>query len=124
MTEDEFDSLTPRRPFRREDFMKAEADAGRFTTLALALWGRTPADLESRLEAPHPEIPPGCTLADLRKLQLYLQKLSTVVANPRNSWLNPLTLSSLGMIAGPQAMTTLEARSELVRRAIEYLEKQ
>ena len=65
--------------------MQAEADAGRFTTLGLALWGRTPADLQRQLEAPYPEIPSGCELADLRRLQHYLHRLSTAVGNPRNA---------------------------------------
>jgi hypothetical protein len=40
MTEEEFDSLMPNRPFQRDDLRQAEADAGRFTTLGLALWGQ------------------------------------------------------------------------------------
>lgn len=124
MNEDEFDSLIPNRPFLREDLAQFEADAGRFTTLGLALWGRTPADLQRRLDAPYPDIPPGCTLMDLRKLERYLERLSIAAAKQRNAWLGPLALSSLTLIAGRQRTTALEARSEIVRRAIEYLEKQ
>jgi hypothetical protein len=124
MTEAEFDSSMPSRPFRYEDLRQAEADACRFTTLALALWGRTPADLANRLDAP-PQIPTGCTLADLRRLQHYLQRLSAEASKPHNAWLTPLTLSSLGMIAGsPQVSEGLEARLEALRRAIEYLENE
>jgi hypothetical protein len=61
MTEEEFDSLMPNWPFQHDDLRQAEADAGRFTTLGLALWGRSPADLERQLDARDPEIPPGCT---------------------------------------------------------------
>ena len=125
MTEEEFDSLMTNRPFRYEDLRQAEADAGRFTTLALALWGRSPADLASRLDAPRPQIPSECTLADLRRLQQYLQRLSAEASKPHNAWLTPLTLSSLGMIAGsPQLSEGLQARLELLHRAIEYLENE
>ncbi len=125
MTEEEFDSLMANRPFRFEDLKQVEADAGRFTTLGLILWGRTPADLASRLEAPRPQIPPGCTVADLRRLQNYLQRLSAEASKPQNAWITPLRLSSLSMIAGsPQISEGLAARLELLRRAIEYLESQ
>ena len=124
MTGEEFDSLMPNRPFRSEDLRQAEADAGRFTTLALALWGRTRADLASRLDAP-PQIPPGCTLADLRRIQQYIQRLSAEAGKPHNAWLAPLTLSALGMIAGsPQVSEGLQARLEVLRRAMEYLENE
>lgn len=125
MTEEEFDSFMPNRPFRPDDLRQAEADAGRYTTLGLALWGRTPADLERQLDAPYPEIPSGCTLADLVRLRRYLQnfqRLSAETYKPQNTWLGPLTLSSLGMLAGSRALTGLEARLEVVRRAIEYLD--
>lgn len=113
MTEEEFESSTPNRPFRREDLTLLEADAGRFTMLGLALWGRTPAELERRLDAPHPEIPPGCTLADLLRLQRYLQRLSAAGSKPQNAWLSPLALSSVGMLAGGRGFTGLEARLEV-----------
>jgi hypothetical protein len=46
-------------------------------------------------------------------------------SRPQNTWLNPLTLSSLGMIAGsPQVSEGVEAGLELLRRAIEYLENE
>lgn len=123
MNEEEFDSSITARLFRREDFTRAEAEAGRFTTLGLALWGSTPGHLQRQLEAPYPEIPLGCQLSDLRRLQLYLQRLSTAVRNPRNTWLGPLALSSMQILAGAQRLSGLEARSEIVRRAIEFLEK-
>lgn len=127
MTEEESDSFFLNRPFRREDFTRAEADVGRFTMLGLALWGRTPADLERQLDAPRPEIPPGRALADLLRLQRYLQnlqRLSAAARKPQNAWLHPLTLSSLGMLAGSRGFTGLEARLEVVRRAIDALENE
>jgi hypothetical protein len=122
LTEEEFESFVPNRPFRYDDLSQAEADAGRLTMLGLALWGRTAADLERQLDAPHPEIPPGCTLPDLLRLQRCLRRLSAAAIKPANAWLGRLRLSSLSMLAGPQALTGLDARLEVVRRAIAYLE--
>jgi hypothetical protein len=121
MTEEEFDAFIPNRPFRHADLKQVEADAGRLTALGLALWGRTPADLKRQLDAPHPEIPAGCTLPDLLRLQRYLQRLSAVAAKPQSAWFSPL-LSSLCMLDGPRALTGLEARFEVVLRASKYLE--
>ena len=119
MTEDEFDSLIPGRPLRPEDIVENAADAGRLTMLGLALWGRTLADLARRFEAPYPEIPPGCTLADLRSLERHLQRLSIAAGKPESAWLGPLLHFSWNMTA-----EAMEARLEILRRAIEYLEGQ
>ncbi len=89
----------------------------------MALWGRTPDDLARQLAVACPEIPAGCTIADLQRLQSYIQKLAAAASKPQNSWMNPLTLSSLGMIAGSQASAGLEDRLEVLRRAIDHLEK-
>ena len=123
MSEDEFDSFAHFRPFRSEDAMHLEAGAGRCTTLGVALWGRTSDDLQRQLNAPHPEIPSDCDLADLRKLQSIAHSLATALANPWNTWLSPLVPSSPNIFVGNQRFTAWEARCEVVRRAIEYLEK-
>jgi hypothetical protein len=65
----------------------------------------------------------GCTLGDLQRLQHYLDRLSKATGNLQDAWLSPLALSSLTMLAGPSRLSGLEARSEIVRRAIEYLER-
>ena len=119
----ELDSSMSWQPFRSEDVMRFEAEAGRLTSLGVALWGRTSDDLQRQLDASHPEIPSVCSLADLRKLQQYVQKISTALANPRNTWLSSLALSSNNIFVGTQRFTAWEARYEIVRRAIEYLEK-
>jgi hypothetical protein len=124
MTEEEFDSWLPGRPFQRQDLTQAEADASRFTMLGVALWGKTRADLERRLDAPRPEIPHGCTLEELRRMQDYLRRLSAAASKTQNAWLTPLTLCSAGLLAGSPKFTELEGRLEVVRRAIEYLENQ
>lgn len=120
MNEEEFDSLLSGRPFRREDWKKAEADAASLTTLALVLWGRTPDDLARQLAAPYPQIPPGCTIADLRRLQNYLYKLAAAASERQKAWLR---FSSVAWIADSQDSAGLHDRLELVRRAIEHLEK-
>ena len=65
MTEEEFDAFMPNRPFRHDDLKQVEADAGRLTTLGLALWGITPADLERQLDASHPKIPAGLQIGGI-----------------------------------------------------------
>ena len=67
------------RRFRREDVMQFEAEAVRLTILGMALCGRTSADLQRQLNAPYPEIPSGCYLTDLRKLQRTVQKIPTAL---------------------------------------------
>lgn len=122
MTEEEFDASMPLRPFRSEDTMHLEADAARCTTLGLALWGRTSDDLQRQLNAPAPEIPSGCDLADLRKLHRTAESIATALANPRNAWLSSPPPSP-DIFAGAKRFTAWEARCEVARRAIEYLEK-
>jgi hypothetical protein len=128
MNEQEFDALF-RRPFEREDFQRVEAGLGRCGTLAAALFGRTPADLRRQLLASHLEIPSGFTLADFRDLERHVRTVSGLVlsgsSNPRLAWLSPwLTpFASATITANGQRYTVWEARCEIVRRAIEYLER-
>jgi hypothetical protein len=123
MDEQEFDSLMPSRPFRREDALRADLQLRRGITLALALWGRTPDDLRRQLLAPVPEIPSGFDLADLQELQRNAQNISAGMSDPRNAWLSRLAFSSHTIFVGAQRFTAWEARCEIVRRAVEYLEK-
>ena len=98
MNEEEFDSLMEWRPFGTEDAMRADARARRCTALGIALFGETAGDMHRQLLAPYPAIPSGFDLADFRELQK-----STVVV-------------------GTQHLTVWQARGEIIRRAIEYLE--
>lgn len=123
MTEEEFDSLMPLRPFRREDVTRFDTEAGRFTTMGVALWGKTADDLQRQLDAACPEIPPECDLANLRNLQQYVQKILAALGDPRNDWLSSLALPSWNLFIGTQRVTAWEARDEVVRRAIDYLER-
>ena len=122
MDEQEFDSLMQSRPFGRDDAMRADLQLRRGVTLAIALWGRTPDDLQRQLLAPSPEIPSGFDLTDLRELQRSAEKISAGMSDPRYAWLSRLAFSSQTIFVGARRFTTWEARCEIVRRAIEYLE--
>jgi hypothetical protein len=91
-------------------------------TLAAMLWGRTSSDLQRQLLAPHPVIPSGFELDDFRELQRRIEEISGSL-----SALGQLQLSRLGsfsqtVLVGARTFTAWEARCEIVRRAIEYLE--
>ena len=102
MDEQEFDSL-----------------AERSRMLTVGLWGRTPDDLQRQLLAPYPEIPSGFELDDLRELLRSVERISVPLIDPRYAvqW-----FSSQTILVGTQSFTVWEARCEIVRRAIEYLE--
>ena len=94
-----------------------EAQWRRGATLAVELWGRTPADLQRQLLARYPAIPGNVNLADLRRLHQTAQKLA---AAPQLAF---LCRSSRTVTVGTQSFTEWEARCEIARRAIDYLEK-
>lgn len=100
--------------------MRAEARARRCTALGVALWGRNSADLQRQLLARHPEIPSGFELDDY--WHLLGSTLSRGLVHPRRAWLRPFAHSSATISVGAQQFTEWEARCEIVRRAIEYLQ--
>jgi hypothetical protein len=113
MDEAEFDSSADWKPFESEDAAKSEAQAARCTSLAAALWGKTSVHLQRQLHSPYPVIPPGFELTDLRKLEQWAESMiSNCFGNPRFSWL-----------PRAQGLSEWQARLEIVRRAIEYLER-
>ena len=128
MDEHEFDALFLR-PFGREDFQRAEAGVGRCGALAAALFGRTPEELRRQLVAPQTDVPSGFALGDFRNLERHVQTISGLVlsgsSDPRLAWLSPwLTqFASATVTVDGQRYTAWEARCEIVRRAIEYLER-
>jgi hypothetical protein len=127
VNEQDFDDLTRFRPFGTEDAMRLDAQARRGTALGMALWGKTPDDLQRQLLAPSPEIPAGYDLADFQELQKSLLKISGLLRDPRQRFLASVpaaqALYSVIIVVGTRRLTALEARCEIVRRAIEYLEK-
>ena len=81
--------------------------------LGTPLWGRTAEDVERQLLGRYPEIPAGCDLDDLRKLEQTMLAISRVLSNPKFRRWQP----SIG------SATLWDACCEVVRRAIEYLER-
>jgi hypothetical protein len=123
MKEEDFDSLMKGRPFGTADVMRAEAQLRRIFTLGAALWGRTSDDLQRQQQAPHPEIPPGTGLPDLRELLRSVEVMSAVFQDEKNVLASiSIALSSPTISIGNQRFTVWEARCEIVRRAIKYLE--
>jgi hypothetical protein len=125
MEEEEFDSLMRSRPFGSKDAMMADALLRRRMTLGIALWGSTLDDLRRQLLAPSPEIPPGFQLADFMELERSAHEILGGLSDPRFASLSQshLAFSSHTIVVGIQRFTAWEARCEIVRRAIEYLEK-
>lgn len=123
MDEQELDALFSSRPFGTQDAKREDARWGRCGTLAALLFGRTPDDLRRQLLSPHPEIPAGYDLADFHALQRHLQLVTGALNNPRNTWLSSLRTAAFGtIVVHTQRLSVWEARLEIVRRAIDYLE--
>ena len=123
MKEEDFDALMKGQPFGTEDALRADAQLRRIFALGAALWGRTPDDLQRQLLAAHPEMPPGVCLADLWEL---LRSVEAMLAafHDEKSMLGSISiaLSSPTIAIGTQQFTAWEARCEIIRRAIQYLE--
>lgn len=120
MNEQEFDLLY-QRPFGVEDAMRADARLRRCASLGMALWGRTAEDLKRQLLAPHPEIPQGFNLEDFGELQRSAQLTSVGLSSSPYGRLSPAEASPT-IFVGTRRFSVWEARCEVVRRAIEYLE--
>jgi len=128
MNEEEFDALMKSRPFGTGDVAHWEAELRANTrlvmTLGVALWGETSEDAQRQLLASHPEIPAGFALADFRKLLQWTAKMaSAVLPLQRLRSVHPSILPSPAVFVGSQGLTLWEGRCEIVRRAIDYLER-
>ena len=87
MDEEEFDSLIQAESFTTRDATLLDAKLRRRTMLGLALWGRTLDELKRQLVAPHPEIPVGVDVAELRELHQYLQNIPDTLSKRLSGWL-------------------------------------
>jgi len=124
MDEQEFDGLFSSRPFGTQDAKREDARWRRCATLGALLFGRTTDGLRRQLLTSHPEIPPGYDLTDFRDLQKHMEMVNSSLNNPRNNWLSPLMRgAAFGVIeVGTERLSVWEARLEVIRRAIDYLE--
>jgi hypothetical protein len=127
MTEEEFDSLMKSRSFGTEDARRAEAQILHgmtlLSTLGVALWGKTNNNLQQQLLKPHPEIPAGFDLPDFQELLLTCAQMSSAFsAVQKATGLAHLIPLSQTIHVGGESFTLWEARCEIVRRAIDYLE--
>ena len=123
MDESEFDAFVGPQPFGSRDASRFDLELRRNDALGLALWGKTKEDLRRQLLKPHPEIPAGFNLIDFRVLHRHAQALAAHIAGPRRSWLPPVATYSPISEAGTERFNLWEARCEIVRRAIEFLER-
>jgi hypothetical protein len=125
MTEEEFDSLMRARSFGTEDARRLETQMLRGTallaTLGASLWGKTDDDLRRQLLRPYPAIPPGCGVRDLQDLLHVTAQMFTAISAMVG--LSHLFDTSPRIVVHAQSYTLWEARCEIVRRAIEHLEK-
>jgi hypothetical protein len=114
MDEDEFDALIHLRPFGTEDAKRAELLYRRGLALAATLWGKTADDLRRQLLTHPPEIPSGFDLADYREVQRTTEQIWAAMSGAG--------LEFEAIVVGTKRYTEWEARCEIIRRAIEYLE--
>lgn len=129
MDEHEFDALFPYRSFGSKEATLQDARLRRCSTLASALFGKTSEDLRQQLLAPCPKIPPGFPLSAFRDLQKHTETLlATDPTSRRFMWRHKLApggeFSSRTIVVGTRRYSAWEARYEIVRRAIEFLENQ
>jgi hypothetical protein len=122
MHEEEFDALIQSRPFGTEDARRVDLRLRRSKSLATTLWGKTPDDLRRQLLTRSPEIPSGFDLADFRELLRTTERLLAEMKSPRNDLISRMAIASQTIVIGTQRYTEWEARCEITRRAIRYLE--
>jgi len=114
--------LIQSRPFGTEDARRVDFRLRRRASLATTLWGKTPDDLQRQLLARSPAIPSGFDLADFRDLLRTTEQLLAAMKSPRNDLMFRMAAASQTIVIGTQRYTEWEARSEIIRRAIRYLE--
>lgn len=122
MREEEFDALIQARPYGTADAKRADLRLRRNASLATTLWGKTPAELRRQLMTPSPEVPSGFDLADFQELLRTTEQLLAAMRKPQNELMARMALLSQTIVVGTKQYTEWEARCEIIRRAIEYLE--
>ena len=111
MDEYEFDSLQ----YEPWDRKKSEL----FDALKAWLWSMSLDQLKWQLLAKSPEIPPGYGLADFVKLKRHADWVVIALKEPQFLWIS----RSMPVITlGERCFTAFEARCEIIRRAIAFLE--
>jgi hypothetical protein len=116
MDEHEFDSRFPK-PYTRTDIIQADARLRRCAMLAVLLWGRSAEDVYRQLLLPYPKVPADYDLAEFRELQQLTQRSLACLKKLQAS------SGTQFMSGGNQHSRLWEDRQEVLRRAIEYLEK-
>jgi hypothetical protein len=109
----------------RTDNPQLPAAWSRCATLGHALWGKNADDPRSQLVKSPPDLPSGFEVTDYRELMDLTARLASLkIDDPKNAWIRPWLRWSFtkSIHVGAQDFTDLEARVEIVRRAIEYLE--
>ncbi len=115
MNEQEFFAQHPMRPWKRSDFENALPSAPAFW-LCAKLWGDV-GRMTRQLLANSPEIPRGLGLPELRMLERMLVRFG-------GSWpATPGIPKDSTIVIGGLCYTVWQARYEIVRRAIEFLER-
>lgn len=114
MDEEEFEALIQPRPFGTEDAKRADLQYRRSLSLSATLWGKTADDLRRQLLASAPEIPSGFGLADFEDLLRITEPLAAAMSR--------MVFAFEAIVIGTQKYTEWEARCEIIRRAIKYLE--
>jgi hypothetical protein len=142
MDQHDFDAMFPtRQPFSTGDAKRLDAHHRPLASLAFALCGRDPAEIERKRLAPPSELLAGIVidrsaagpstdadgrtfrLEDFRAFLRQWSELASVDASdPRYKWL-PRWAAPVVTI-GHQSFNLWQARYEIVRRASVYLEEQ
>jgi hypothetical protein len=122
MDEDELGWIGRLQPFGTTEAAQWEVRLSRCDSLGKALWGRTAEDLRRQLQKSYPDLPRGFVLADFQVLLRESSRLASLnLDDPRNAWARRLVHPGAISI-GAQQLTEWEARVEIVRRAINYLQ--
>jgi hypothetical protein len=123
MDNDELGWISKLQAFGTTDAAQWEARLGRCASLGHALWGRTAEDLRHQLQKSYPDIPRGFDLADFQLLLRESSRLASMNPDdPRNAWARPMLLVNKSISVGTQRFSEWEARAEIVRRAIKFLD--